>query len=1198
MPTKTKLRKLKRLKATSYLASWNTQGGMTTKLDLETFNEDMKNRKISICAIQETRNKNTTEIDIEGNLFIFFGVQANGYGGLGFYVSRAWKHRLTGYQLRNERIAVIKFQIEENENENEESRGKKGNLVIINIYGHTQFKTKNTPEVVEAFFRDLKKIYNEEKKGAQQVFIMGDFNAKLGNKIHDEEEFMGEHGRGSRNANGDMLKDFLEETKLYVANTHFKHRPMQTATWHGGKPASKAKPHRAKLPGLHNQIDYIIVKRRQMRLISDSRSYMPHIFKHRSDHSMVITEVRLGEIYRLSPAPKLNKDPKRDIQILANNIEVRLEYQSKVSQMIREKIKSTDGATARHAHLKEIVKQAANETLPEAPRKINGKIKFFNDEEIQTLSKEQQVLTARIYRGDKDRKKSKLDKLKRERNKIFERIRRRQKELEEERINNIAESLQNSSSTRDAFEAARILRKTKSQPLTLQDSNGGEIKGTKKKLKEITEFYKGFFTRQGDEPVNQFIGESRSLNTEITNDEVEAACRKLRNHRATGPDKIEAELWKYGGTDITEEIAKMINDIFKNHESISEIKEGHLFALNKPGKPRKAENTRPIILLTALRKILSTIVGERMKEKVNKYLSPSQHAYREGRSTTEVIWALQWLRATIEKYGEEGKMVALDLSKAFDNLGRKELLVIIERENIANEDELRILRYLLSNTKLKVKIEGEVGNEFETIIGTPQGDSLSPVLFLIYLENILRTFPHKELFNGPKDTRLEYADDVNLLLRQRKGESDKENHTNQCLCAKCRIDKIMENLPGHFAEHKMQLNAGKTVYADMSVSRCTIGTILGNNIEGSIEIEKRKAKAAIAFNGMWQLWKNSVPVSVEKKMKIYNGLVMPFYIHSAGSLVLKRTELDKLDAHHRKQLRRLLGVFYPEHISNEKVYEKTRTRPISVEIAKARWTLMGHILRRAKDKIPAYQVMEAHFKRRENQVDTPRNKTRRGRLLTTIPRLLQLDIQKVKNAAQKLNLFGVKDLDCGSDLLLLKMKAENRANWIKIVKFMEEYEVEAWKTKNKANSTQRTQRNEANNAANRGVTRGRGRPRGSRGNRRGRARPDSIAILNNISTGGSNRRGGRGRSRGHSSRHIRIGNRRGSTGTTMEERFMIQLNVPANATAEQRLEAENTVRKMMENRAERRRAIEEAQREYRESEEEADIPRYNGDEDN
>jgi hypothetical protein len=226
--------------------------------------------------------------------------------------------------------------------------------------------------------------------------------------------------------------------------------------------------------------------------------------------------------------------------------------------------------------------------------KINGKIKYFNDEEIQKLSKEQQKLTARIYRGTKDRKKSRLDKLKRERNKIFEKIRKRQKELELERINNIADSLQNSSSTRDAFEAARILKKkTKSQPLTLQDNNGGEIKGVKRKLKEITEFYKGFFTREGDSPVAQWTGEPRSLNMDITSEEVEAACKKLRNHRATGPDKIEAELWKYGGIEIKTEIAKMINDIFKNHESISEIKEGHLFALNKPGNLERQTKPGP-----------------------------------------------------------------------------------------------------------------------------------------------------------------------------------------------------------------------------------------------------------------------------------------------------------------------------------------------------------------------------------------------------------------------------------------------------------------------------------------------------------------------------------------------------------------------------------------------------------------------------
>ena len=49
------------------------------------------------------------------------------------------------------------------------------------------------------------------------------------------------------------------------------------------------------------------------------------------------------------------------------------------------------------------------------------------------------------------------------------------------------------------------------------------------------------------------------------------------------------------------------------------------------------------------------------------------------------------------------------------------------------------------------------------------------------------------------------------------------------------------------------------------------------------------------------------------------------------------------------------------------------------------------------------------------------------------------------------------------DHILLKTKSENRANWSKIVKFIEEYELEAWKAKNRTSSTQRTQRNETNN---------------------------------------------------------------------------------------------------------------------------------------
>jgi hypothetical protein len=114
-----------------------------------------------------------------------------------------------------------------------------------------------------------------------------------------------------------------------------------------------------------------------------------------------------------------------------------------------------------------------------------------------------------------------------------------------------------------------------------------------------------------------------------------------------------------------------------------------------------------------------------------------QHAYRVGRSTTEVVWTMQWLIATAEKFKERIHVTSLDMSKAFDNLDRWTLMEVLERNGLANEDELRIIFFLLSETTLRVKVGANLGEMFKTFIGTPQGDALSPILFLIYLEDVL-----------------------------------------------------------------------------------------------------------------------------------------------------------------------------------------------------------------------------------------------------------------------------------------------------------------------------------------------------------------------------------------------------------------------------------------------------------------------------
>ena len=54
------------------------------------------------------------------------------------------------------------------------------------------------------------------------------------------------------------------------------------------------------------------------------------------------------------------------------------------------------------------------------------------------------------------------------------------------------------------------------------------------------------------------------------------------------------------------------------------------------------------------------------------------------------------------------------------------------------EDEIRMVRYLLSNTTLQIKIKGVESKPFKSNIGSSQGDGLSGKLYTIYFEASLR----------------------------------------------------------------------------------------------------------------------------------------------------------------------------------------------------------------------------------------------------------------------------------------------------------------------------------------------------------------------------------------------------------------------------------------------------------------------------
>ena len=214
------------------------------------------------------------------------------------------------------------------------------------------------------------------------------------------------------------------------------------------------------------------------------------------------------------------------------------------------------------------------------------------------------------------------------------------------------------------------------------------------------------------------------------------------------------------------QIAELLNKTFEDHEDL-DINGGVLIPIQKPGKPKgPPNNLRPITLLNTIRKALSTIILKRIRPQIESYLSESQSGFRPDRSTADVVWAHKWLVAKTKIENTNIKITGIDMSAAFDTIDRELLLKILEP--IIQEDEIRLTQFLLSNTQINIHVNGATQKlPFISNVGTPQGDSLSPVLFIVYLEHALREvrsiIPKLEAKYQHLPREIIYADDYDNI---------------------------------------------------------------------------------------------------------------------------------------------------------------------------------------------------------------------------------------------------------------------------------------------------------------------------------------------------------------------------------------------------------------------------------------------------
>ena len=197
-------------------------------------------------------------------------------------------------------------------------------------------------------------------------------------------------------------------------------------------------------------------------------------------------------------------------------------------------------------------------------------------------------------------------------------------------------------------------------------------------------------------------------------------------------------------------ICTSYNNAVKSSQFYQNLKLADITPAYKKGKKDMKENYRPVSILPNLSKIFEKLMFKEMSQFFDKIFSKYQCGFRKGFSAQQCLLAMleKWKRSIDN--GKSFGVLLRDLSKAFDCLDHELLIAKLNAYGF-HLSALKLIHDYLSNRKQRTKINSTYSKWHEILFGVPQGSTLGPLLFNIYLI---------DLFFVIEDTDIaSYADD-------------------------------------------------------------------------------------------------------------------------------------------------------------------------------------------------------------------------------------------------------------------------------------------------------------------------------------------------------------------------------------------------------------------------------------------------------
>ena len=293
------------------------------------------------------------------------------------------------------------------------------------------------------------------------------------------------------------------------------------------------------------------------------------------------------------------------------------------------------------------------------------------------------------------------------------------------------------------------------------------------------------------------------------------------------------------------------------------------------------------------------MVLSRIQDTIDSHLAEEQCGFRSSRGTTDAVFVV---RQIIEKATERKIPIHwnfVDFKAAFDTIWREALWKCMRSIGIDNK-LVDLIENMYKQTKCAVMVNGKVTEWFDVIVGVRQGCLLSPSLFNLFLELVMKDVQSLDSgieMGNMHMNNIRYADDTTLV----EMVFEKLQISTNALEDACRKWGMKINP----TKCKVMSGDPRDITLDSTpIDKVNSFVFLGSNVPTVEDDVKRRTRlAAWSFGRLKNtIWSNH-DISRSLKVRIYRALILPIATYGSESWTLRKADQCKLESFEMRCLR-------------------------------------------------------------------------------------------------------------------------------------------------------------------------------------------------------------------------------------------------------------------------------------------------------